>query len=113
MLEFVLNELRTSIECINEHTLNNLNFSVLQILFLYSSILGYWIFYFHELLALIIKRKKGMFYFTCNDIFEISKQKKRIFSRFFFFFLDAPVYYYAHYYSNIYHVHNIAAEILI
>ncbi len=30
---FVLKEPRPSIECINEHTLKNLNFSVLQILF--------------------------------------------------------------------------------
>ncbi len=47
MLEFVLKEPRPSIECINEHTLKNLNFSVLQILFLidlrkYSNILRYW-----------------------------------------------------------------------
>ncbi len=54
MLEFVLKEPRPSIECINEHTLKNLNFSVLQILFLidlrkYSNILRYWIFDFHEL----------------------------------------------------------------
>ncbi len=47
MLEFVLKEPRPSIECINEHTLMNLNFSVLQILFLidlrkYSNILRYW-----------------------------------------------------------------------
>ncbi len=46
MLEFVLKESRPSIECINEHTLKNLNFSVLQILFLidlrkYSNILRY------------------------------------------------------------------------
>ncbi len=39
----------TKHECINEHTLKNLNFSVLQILFLidlrkYSNILRYWIF---------------------------------------------------------------------
>ncbi len=38
---------RAGIECINEHTLKNLNFSVLQILFLidlskYSKILRYW-----------------------------------------------------------------------
>ncbi len=32
---FVLKEPRPSIECINEHTLKNLNFSVLQILFFY------------------------------------------------------------------------------
>ncbi len=49
-----LNEPRPSTECINEHTLNNLNFSVLQILFLmdlrkYSNILRYWMFHFHEL----------------------------------------------------------------
>ncbi len=46
MLEFVLKEPRPSIECINEHTLKNLNVSVLQILFLidlrkYSNILRY------------------------------------------------------------------------
>ncbi len=62
MLEFVLKEPRPSIECINEHTLKNLNFSVLQILFLidlrkYSNILRYWIFDFHNLYALIIKIK--------------------------------------------------------
>ncbi len=54
MLEFVQKELRPSIECINEHTLKNLDFSVLQTLFLtdlrkYSNILRYWIFDFHEL----------------------------------------------------------------
>ncbi len=43
-----------SIECINQHTLKNLNFSVLQILFFfylrkYSNILRDWIFDFHEL----------------------------------------------------------------
>ncbi len=39
MLEFVLKEPRPSIECRNEHTLKNLNFSVLQILFwLYNDI---------------------------------------------------------------------------
>ncbi len=47
MLEFVLNAPRPSTESINEHTLKNLNFSVLQILFLidfrkYSNILRYW-----------------------------------------------------------------------
>ncbi len=47
-------DLNPSIECINEHTLKNLNFSVLQIFFLtdlrkYSNILRYWIFDFHEL----------------------------------------------------------------
>ncbi len=46
-------EPRPSIECINEHTLKDLNFSVLQILFLfdlrkYSNILRYCIFDFHE-----------------------------------------------------------------
>ncbi len=54
ILEFVLKEPRPRIECINEHTLKNLNFSVLQILILidlrkYSNILKYWIFDFHEL----------------------------------------------------------------
>ncbi len=34
MLEFVLKEPRPSTECINEYTLKNLNFSVLQILWL-------------------------------------------------------------------------------
>ncbi len=47
MLEFVLKEPRPIIECINEHTLKNLNFSVLQIFFFidlrkYSNILRYW-----------------------------------------------------------------------
>ncbi len=47
-------EPRPSNECRNEHTLKNLNFSVLQILFLidhrkYSNILRFWIFDFHEL----------------------------------------------------------------
>ncbi len=47
MLEFVIKEPRPSTECINEYTLKNLNFSVLQILFVidlgkYSNILRYW-----------------------------------------------------------------------
>ncbi len=33
---FVQKEPRRSIECINEHTLKNMNFSVLQILFLFD-----------------------------------------------------------------------------
>ncbi len=37
MLEFVLKEPRPSIDCINEHTLKNLNFSGLQTLFFYWS----------------------------------------------------------------------------
>ncbi len=46
MLEFELKEPRPRTECINEYTLKNLNFSVLQILFLidlrkYSNILRY------------------------------------------------------------------------
>ncbi len=54
MLEFVLKEPRPSIECINEHTLKNFNFSALQILFMidlrkYSNILINWNFNFHEL----------------------------------------------------------------
>ncbi len=55
MLELVLKEPRPSIKCINEHTLKNLNFSVLQIFFFlidlrkYSNILRYWIFDFHQL----------------------------------------------------------------
>ncbi len=54
MLEFVLKEPRPSIECINEHTLKNFNFSALQILFMidlrkYSNIFINWNFNFHEL----------------------------------------------------------------
>ncbi len=43
------NEPRLSIKCINEHTLNNLNFSFLINLRKYSNILRYCIFDFHEL----------------------------------------------------------------
>ncbi len=51
LLTFVLKEPRPSIECINEHALKNLNFSVLIILFFiyvrkYNHILIYWIFTF-------------------------------------------------------------------
>ncbi len=69
MLEFVLKEPRPSIMCINEHTLKNLNFSVLQILFLidlrkYNKfIFEILIFDFHELYTLIIKVKKK----KCNE----------------------------------------------
>ncbi len=54
MLEFVLQEPWPSTECRNEHTIKNLNISVVQILFLidlrkYYNILRYWIFDFHEL----------------------------------------------------------------
>ncbi len=102
MLELVLKDPRPSIECRNQHTLKNLNFLVLLILFLidcrkYSNSLRYWILTFmsynHHMFVFFLCFPLHVMYleYMKVSLFEKfpSKKKKRFHN--ILIFLDAPV----------------------